>query len=223
MKKILVTILVCIAFGQGRAQNSIAIDAGYLFSHTSVAEYVRTGRFDNLLDSVSLQPNLSSFQAAFRTNIDLGRRFFLSAGFHYAMKGMSEVAFSDTATTYFVKASQHYVGLSLIIEYHYAFKNSKFGLIAGTGPQVDFAVGKPNNGVLYSGPYSKFFMPFSRFSETDLSWVVTAGGTYKLGPGDVQVKLAYLYGLSDVLEDPYVVGRSMSFGITAGYALRLGK
>ena len=110
-----------------------------------------------------------------------------------------------------------------MVEYHYMFRNSKFGLLFGTGPQVDYAVGKPNNGALYSGTYSRFFMPFSRYNEVDLSWAVMAGGTFRLGPGDVAVKISYLYGLSDVLEDAFIIGRSSSFGITAGYAFRLGK
>jgi hypothetical protein len=223
MKRVVFVLLMGLSIMHLRGQNSIGVDAGYLYTHTSVAEYVRTGRTDNLLDSVTLSPNIGSFQAALRADIDLGKRFFLSTGFHYSRKGMSEVAFSDSVTTYFVQASQHYVGISLMLEYHLRFRDSKFGMIFGTGPQVDIAVGKPNDGALYSGSYAKFFMPFSRYNEVDLSWVAMAGATYKFGPGDVVVKLTYQYGLSDVLEDAFVIGRSSSFGISAGYSLKLGK
>jgi hypothetical protein len=223
MKKIIIIFLLGYLSVQMQAQNAIGIDLGYLYTHTSVAEYLRTGRYDNLLDSVVLDPNIGSFQAAFRADIDLGKRFFLSAGFHYARKGMSEVSYTDTATVYYVNAYQDYIGLSFLIEYHYIFNKSKFGIIAGTGPQVDFAVGKPNDGALYSGYYNRFFMPFSRYNEVDLSWVAVVGCTYKLGPGDVVVRASYLYGMSDVLEDPYIIGRSSSFGITAGYSFRLAK
>ena len=66
-------------------------------------------------------------------------------------------------------------------------------------------------------------MPFSRFNEVDLSWMSEAGVSYKLGPGDVVVRLSYLYGMSDVLEDAFIVGRSMSAGITVGYSFKLSE
>lgn len=205
------------------AQNSISVEAGFLRTHTSVAEYLRYGSSYNLLDVVQLKPDVDAFQAAIKADIDMGKRFFLSTGFHYARKGMGEVSISDSATTYYVNPTQHYVGLSVMIEYHYRFKKSKFGVLLETGPQVDFTVGKPNNGALYSGKYYKYFMPFSRFNEVDLSWATDIGGTYKLGPGDVVVKISYRYGLSDVLEDAFIIGRSSSFGFSVGYAVRLGK
>ncbi|MEI6683952.1 MAG: outer membrane beta-barrel protein [Bacteroidota bacterium] len=221
MKKICFILLLGFSAIQIMAQNAVGFDAGYLRTHISIAEYIRSGRSTSLLDSVSISPDNGSFQAAFTTDIDLGKGLFLSTGFHYARKGMNRVAFSDSATTYFVEATQHYVGLSVLIEYRYKFKKSRFGIFAGAGPQIDFAVGKPNNGVLYSGKGTNLLMPFCRFSETDLSVAVEAGPTFKSGPGDFFVKLCYHYGLSDVLEDPYVIGRSSSFGISAGYRVRL--
>jgi hypothetical protein len=84
-------------------------------------------------------------------------------------------------------------------------------------------VGNPNGGALFGGPYARFFGPFCRFNETDLSWMTEAGLWYSLGPGDIILRLSYQYGLSDVMEDPYVIGRPQSGGITVGYSLRLGK
>jgi len=223
MKKICFIFLIGFLSVQLHAQNSIGIEAGYLRTHTSVAEYLRPGSSYNLLDVVSLNPDVGSFQAAITAEIDMGKRFFLSTGFHYGRKGLGEVSISDSARTYYVNPIQHYVGLSVMIEYHYRFKKSKFGILLETGPLIDFAVGKPNNGALYSGTYYKYFMPFSRFNEVDLSWVADIGGTFKLGPGDVVLKLSYRYGLSDVIEDAFIIGRSSSYGISVGYSFRLGK
>ncbi len=223
MKKII--LLASLGFMALRlfSQNSISADAGYLRSHTNVAEYVRNDRNSSLFDTVSLIPNSGSFQAALTVHFDLGKHFFLATGFHYERKGMSEVDVTDTVTTYYVNAYQHYAGLSMLIEYQYDFRKSKFGILMATGPQVDFAVGKPNTGVLYSGKYYWLFMPFSKFSEVDFSWTVEAGPTFKLGPGEVFAKVCYRYGLSDILQDAYVIGRSSSFGISAGYSFRLTK
>jgi hypothetical protein len=221
MKKISIFLFLVFLCIQLNAQNSVSIDAGYLRTHTSAAEYLRDGSPSTLLDYVTLKPDIGSFQTSVAVNIGLGKSFFLSTGFHYAQKGMQEVSVHDTATTYFVKAAQHYFGLSMMIEYHYIFRKSRFGLMAATGPQVDFAVGKPNNGSLYSGTFSKYFMPFSRFSETDVSWTVEAGATYKLGPGNVFAKLCYRYGLSDMLEDAFIIGRSASYGVSVGYSVNL--
>ena len=223
MKKICFIFLMGLISIQLHAQNSIGFEAGYLRTHTSVAEYLRYGSNYNLLDVVLLNPDVGSFQAAITTDIDMGKRFFLSTGFHYARKGIGEVSISDSSTTYYVNPTQRYVGLSIMIKYHYRFKKSNFGILLETGPLVDFAVGKPNNGALYSGTYYKYFMPFSRFNEVDLSWAADIGGTFKLGTGDVVLKLSYRYGLSDVIEDAFIIGRSSSFGISAGYAFRLGK
>ena len=223
MKKISFIISLGILSLCLRGQNTISIEAGYLMTHTSVAEYLRPGFTYDLLDVVYVDPNVGSFQAAVTTGIDLGSRFFLSTGFHYSRKGLNEVSVSDSGMTYYVQATQHYVGLSMMVGYHYRFKKSRFGLLLETGPQIDYAVGKPNDGSLYSGTYSKYFMPFSRFNEVDLSWAVDAGATCKLGPGEVVLKINYRYGLSDVLEDTYVIGRTSSFGITAGYSVKLSK
>jgi hypothetical protein len=222
-KIILLTVVLLTAF-RLHAQNSIGIHAGFLGTHTSIAEYERIERHDFLLDSMTINPDAGSFQVAISVDIDLGKNFFLSTGFHYSNKGLSNVTFTDsTGWPWQTPARQNYVGLSMLLGYRYHFHESKFGLQLATGPQTDFAVGTPNGGALFSGPYYRFFMPFSRFNEVDLSWVAEAGCTYKLGPGDVVLKVIYQYGLSDVMEDAFIVGRSMSYGISLGYALKLSK
>ncbi|MCX6279481.1 MAG: outer membrane beta-barrel protein [Bacteroidetes bacterium] len=207
---------------QSPAQNSISIEAGFLGTYTSIAEYPSIGRTDFLLDSMKLFQNVGSFHAALSANIELGKKFFLSTGFHYSRKGLKEVDYTDTdGYIWYTSAQQHYLGLSVLVGYKFRLKNSRFGFQFATGTQADFAIGTPNGGALFSGSYHRFFMPFSRFNEVDLSWVAEGGCSYKLGPGDVIVKLTYHYGLSDVLEDPFVIGRSMSYGISAGYSFNL--
>lgn len=209
-------------FNQVHAQNSIGFQAGFLGTYTSVAEYPRIGRTDYLLDSMKLSQHVGSFQAAITADIGLGKKFYLSSGFHYSRKGLKEVDYSDsTGYIWYTPARQHYIGLSVLLGYKFPLKDSRFGFQAATGVQADFAVGTPNGGALFSGPYSRFFMPFSRFNEVDLSWVAEGGCSYKLGPGVILIKLTYHYGLSDVLEDPFVIGRSMSYGISAGYSFYL--
>lgn len=222
MKILTLFLFVSLLMAQLQAQNSIGIQVGFLGTYTSVAEYERIGRRDYLLDSVKLNKTAGSVQAAFNMDIDLGKNLFLSTGFHYSNKGLSNVTFADsTGWPWSTPARQHYLGLSMLIGYHFHFNQSKLGLQLATGLQADFAVGTPNGGTLFSGPYYRFFMPFSRFNEVDLSWRTEAGLAYPLGPGDVMVKLSYQYGLSDVLEDAFIVARSMSVGISVGYAFKL--
>lgn len=219
----LIFIAIACAISQASAQNGIGLQAGFLGTFTSVAEYPRIGRLDHLLDSMNIYSNVGSLQVAIQTEISLGKGIYLSPGFHYCQKGFAEVDFTDsTGYIWYTSARQHYGGLSVLIGYRFAIRNSQFGIQIATGPQIDFAIGAPNEGSLFSGPYSRFFMPFSRFNEVDVTWRAEFGVFYKLGPGAVGIKLNYQYGLSDVLEDPFVVARSQSAGFTAGYTLYLG-
>jgi hypothetical protein len=224
MKKIFLIVLLSWISFQLQAQNSIGVQVGFLGTHTSIAEYERVERHDYLLDSMTLSTNVGSVQAAIHADIDLGKKFYLATGFHYSTKGLSEVVFTDSiGWPWTTPAKQQYVGLSLQLGYYIPLKSSKISLRFSSGLKADFAVGTPNGGALFSGPYSRFFMPFCRFNELDLTWVTEAGVGYRLGPGDVIVRLSYQYGLSDVMEDAFVIGRTMSGGITAGYSLKLSK
>ena len=224
MRKIILLIFICLIAVHLLAQNTIGIQAGYLGTYTSIAEYERIERTDYLLDSMAISPSVGSAAVMLNVDIDLGKNFYLSNGFHYINKGLANVSFFDsTGWDWHTAARQKYLGLSMLIGYRIHFHESRFGLQVATGLQTDFAIGTPNPGALFSGPYARFFMPFTRFNELDLSWSTEVGVTYKLGPGDIVLKLSYLYGLSDVLEDAFVVARSMSGGITIGYAIRLSK
>jgi hypothetical protein len=222
MKKILLILLISWITTQLNAQNSIGIRAGFLGTHTSIAEYERIERRDFLLDSMSISPDVGSVQVAVNADIDLGKHVYLSTGFHFCDKGLANVTFTDsTGWPWSTAARQKYIGISMLLGYRFHFGQSRFGLQVATGPEVDFAIGTPNAGALFSGPYYRFFMPFTRFNEVDLSWMAEAGVSYKLGPGDVILKISYLYGMSDVLEDAFVVARSMSYGLSVGYSFNL--
>lgn len=224
MKKLLLSVAFILILFQSEGQNSIGIQIGFLGTRTSVAEYLRPDQQDYLLDYVTLNRNVGSVHAAIIADIDLGKNLFLSTGFHYEQKGLSKVSYTDSnLVVYDVKALQHYLGLSLMIQYRLHFRESKFGMLIGTGPKFDFAVGTPNDGALYSGKYRNYLMPFSRFNEMDASWGAEVGVTYAVGPGDFILKISYLYGLSDVLEDTFIVGRSQSIGLSLGYSFRLSK
>jgi len=223
MKKIYIIAFLLLPAMQVVSQSNIGLRVGFLGTQTRVAEYTRPETTDYLLDHVTLNKLAASLHVALSADLALGKNFSLSTAFHYERKGLSKVSYVDSANyVWEVSAYQHYVGLSMMIQYNLRFRDSKFGMIFATGPKFDFAVGTPNQGALYSGKYRKFFMPFSRYNEVDLSWGAEVGGTYSLGPGDFILRLTYLYGLSDVLEDAYIIGRSQSVGLSIGYAIRLG-
>lgn len=222
MKKLLLVIIMTYSFGALQGQNSFSLSAGYLFTHTSIAEYKRPGNNYYFLDYVSVDPNMSSFHASFSADIDLGNRFFFSTGMHYQEMGMANINFVDTLNDFYsYPANQHYIGWSLLLKYNYQFRDSRFGVFAGVGPKVDFAVGYLN--IAEQAPYRAMnsMTPFARFNTIDFSIAVEAGATYKLGPGNLLAKINYYQGLSDVLRDDYVVGKTICIGLDVGYSVNL--
>ncbi|MFH1295984.1 MAG: outer membrane beta-barrel protein [Bacteroidota bacterium] len=222
MKKLLSVIVVICSLGTLQGQNSLSLAAGYLFTHTSVAEYKRPDYNYYLLNYVSLDPDRSSFHASLTADLDLGNRFYLSTGVHYQQMGITNISFSDTLNDYYsYKANQHYLGWSLLLKYHYHFRESKCGIFAGVGPKVDFAVGYLN--IAEQAPFRArdSMTPFARFNTVDFSIAIEAGTTYRLGPGTLFAKVNYFQGLSDVLRDDYVVGKTISVGVDVGYTLPL--
>ncbi len=222
MKKLLLVIIMSCSLGSLQGQTSFSLAAGYLFTHTSVAEYKRPDYNYYLLDYVSVDPNMSSFHASINIDIDLGNQFFFSTGLHYQEMGMSNISFTDTLNDFYsYKANQHYIGWSLLLKYHYQFRHSKFGVFAGVGPKVDFAIGYLN--IAEQAPFRArdSMTPFARFNTIDFSIAVETGATYQLGPGSLFAKINYFQGLSDVLRDDYVVGKTISVGVDVGYTLSL--
>jgi len=224
MKKIILSVTFILILFHLKGQNSIGIQIGFLGTQTRIAEYLRPDQQDYLLDFVTLNRYVGSVHAAINADVDIGKDFSLSTVFHYEQKGLSKVSYTDSnQVVYEVKALQHYLGLSLMIQYRLHFRESKFGMLFGTGPKFDFAIGTPNDGALYSGKYRNYLMPFSRFNDVDVSWGAEVGGTYSFGPGNFILMISYLYGLSDVLEDAFIVGRSQSLCLSLGYSFTLGQ
>ena len=224
MKKLLLVLIISCALGSLQAQNSFSLAAGYIFTHTSVAEYQRPDYNYYLLDYVSINPNRNSFHASLVADLDIGSRFYLSTGLHYQEMGMTNISFTDTINDFYsYKANQHYIGWSLLVKYHYQFRESKFGIFAAVGPKVDFAVGYLN--IAEQAPFRArdSMTPFARFNTIDFSIAVEAGGTCHLGPGTLFAKINYFQGLSDVLRDDYIVGKTISIGLDVGYTLPLNQ
>lgn len=220
IRKLFLVLAFTAMFQATYAQNRIGFHLGYLGTYTRIIEYERIDRRDYLLDSVSLKKTTGFIQAELTTEITLGHGFYWQNGFHYSRKGLDEVKFKDsTGWDWVTTARQHYIGLSEMIGYRWQKPNRKTGFLLASGFQIDFAVGKPNGGALFSGPYYRFFMPFCRFNETDFLWVTEGGITYKLGPGVADIRVRYQHGLSDVLEDAFIIGRTVSIGLTAGYCI----
>jgi hypothetical protein len=173
---------------------------------------------------MTITPWVNSLHLELFIEQELSRHILLTTGIHYSNKGLQNVTFTDsTGYPWSTAARQHYLGISVLAGYKVVFKNSVSGLVFATGPHIDFTVGDPNGGALFAGPYSRFFGPVCRFNELDVAWAIEAGYRLRLGPGNLTVDLRYLFGLSDVLEDPFFIGRTMSFGFGAGYILPLGK
>lgn len=222
MKKLLFLLVIICSLGSLQGQNSFNLSAGYLFTHTSVAEYQRPENNYYFLDYVSIDPNRHSVHVSLSADLDLGNRFFFSTGIHYQEMGMSNISFTDTLDDFYsYKANQHYIGWSLLLKYHYQLGDSRFGIFAGVGPKIDFAVGYLN--IAEQAPYraANSMTPFARFNTVDFSIAVEAGATYRLGPGSLIAKINYYQGLSDVLRDDYVVGKTISVGVDVGYSLNL--
>ncbi|MBC8315068.1 MAG: hypothetical protein H8E51_06155, partial [Bacteroidetes bacterium] len=72
MKKLLVLLILVFSLGTLQGQNSFSLAAGYLFTHTSVAEYKRPDYNYYLLDYVSIKPNRSSVHVSLTADLDIG-------------------------------------------------------------------------------------------------------------------------------------------------------
>jgi len=222
MKKLLFLTAIMLSLGSLQGQNSLSLSAGYLFSHTGVAEYKRPDYNYYLLDVVSIDPNTSSFHASFMVDLDLGNRFFLSTGMDYQKMGISNVSFTDTINDFYsYPANQHYLGWALLLKYKYLFRNTRIGVYVGAGPKVDFAVGYLNIAEQAPLRAANTLTPFARFNTVDFSIAVEAGITCSIGPGSLFAQLNYFQGLSDVLRDNYVVGKTLSLGFDVGYTIPL--
>ncbi|HSG67226.1 MAG TPA: outer membrane beta-barrel protein [Bacteroidales bacterium] len=205
-----------------QAQNQIRVKIGALGTYTAVAEYIRPGNAGYLIDSIDLDQQVFGMLAAIEMDIDLGKNFFLVAGFGYNRKGLSNITYNDILTgTYTRAARQNYLGINLQLKYHYRFKQSGFGVFLSTGPKIDFAIGEPNYAEYSLSIGKEYFHAFGHYNFAEFIWYTNPGVTYSLGPGELYLDVNLLNGLSDIINDSYIIGKTTSFGISFGYSFNL--
>ncbi len=204
------------------AQHRLGIQSGYLINYTAIAEYERIDRHDFLLDSVDLTKTTGSVHAALFVESALGKGLYLHTAFFYQRKGIDAVRFTgEDGYTWRSDARQHYAGIREMIACRGAIRGGKAGWRIATGLGIGFTVGTPNGGALFSGPLYRFFMPFCRYNQVDMGWITEAGLSYRLGPGDLECKLGFEYGLTDVMEDAFIIGRPISGSVMVAYSIPL--
>ena len=218
MRRFLTVLLFLIIISNSKAQNQIRINGGILFTNTTVSEYNRGLEFF-YYDSVSLDTRRTTPQANIEIDIDLGQRFFLTTGLGYSKKGMPSIYYINGE--YWYAAKQEYIGMNVLLKYHYRFDDKRFGIFAAGGFKTDFAVGGPNNAQIANVAGSEFFHAFGVFNQVDFSLQTLLGISYKLGPGDLVFDVRFQNGLSDVIADQFIVARTFSIGTSLGYSFHL--
>lgn len=220
-KSITLLLFLTLALG-ATAQNKIRARAGILLTYTAIAEYVRPGNAGYLIDSVDLDQQVSGALAALEMDIDLGSNFFLVTGFGYNRKGLASINYNDIFTgTYARAARQNYLGINIQVKYHYQPERSRFGFFLATGPKVDFAIGEPNFAEFSLATGSSYFHAFGHYNVVEFLWYTNPGITYSLGPGELYFDINVLNGLSDVINDSYIIGKTTSVGVSFGYSFKL--
>ena len=207
-------VIICQAFGQ----NQIRVRGGILSTNTTVSEYNR-GLSYFYYDSVTLDTRRTAPQAGIDIDIDLGKRFFLTTGLGYSKKGIPSVYYINGG--YWYSAKQEYMGMNFQLKYHYKVNHKKFGIFVAAGFKTDFAVGGPNNAEIASVAGKTYFQAFGGFNQADFSLQTTIGFSYRFGPGDLTLDSNFQNGLSDIISDRYIVGRTFSIGCSIGYSYYL--
>jgi len=218
MMKYIFILLISTISTIALSQNQIRIRGGVLSTNTSVSEYNR-GLDYFYYDSVTLFTQVTQPQINIDIDIDLGKRFFLSTGLGYSKKGIEGVQYDNGG--YWYAANQEYLGMNIQLKYHYKFKGEKLGVFVATGFKSDFAVGGPNNAQIAIVEGSEYFQAFGTISQVDFSLHTVFGLSYKLGLGDITIDVNFQNGLSDILEDQFIVGRTFSVGSSIGYSFYL--
>ncbi len=220
MKYFFYLILSMTAILSGYSQNQIRIKGGMLYTNTSVSEYNRgLGYF--YYDTVSIDATTSSPHVALDVDVDLNKNFFLITGLSYSKKGLPLIYSPSLEFGY--TAVQEYMGMNLQVKYHSKIKSGKFGWFIATGFRTDFAVAGPTSAEIATGNQSEVFNAFGTFKPVDFAFNTVAGGSWRLGPGDITAEVQFLNGLSDVLADRYAVGRTYSTGFSVGYSYYLSE
>jgi hypothetical protein len=218
MKKIILFLFVLGITQSLFAQNRIALRGGFTFTNTSVSEYDRGEGF-YYYDSVLLDTEVAFPSVSINLDIDLGSNFFFTTGLSYMRKGIERIDYINGG--YWYEARQEYMGMDFLLKYHYKFPDSKFGIFAAAGFRADFTVGGPNNAEITTAKGSEFFNAFGTFHPVEFALPTMFGGSYQIGPGEVTLDVNFLKGLSDILPDRFVVGRTFTMGVCLGYSLYL--
>jgi hypothetical protein len=113
------------------------------------------------------------------------------------------------------------MGIHMQIKYHYRFSDSKAGLFLATGPKVDFAIGGSNYSEFSLAPGYDYYHTFGSFNVVEFLWYTNLGVSYRIGPGELIFDAHILNGLSDAIRNRYIIGKTTSFGASAGYSLYL--
>jgi hypothetical protein len=220
MTKYLLVFIFLLVSISGKTQNRIAVRGGATFTRTAVSEYNR-GLSYFYYDSVSLDTEVVFPSFNIDADISLGKGWFFASGLSYMRKGIESVQYVNGGFTR--EARQEYMGLSVMLKYHHRLDNGRVGLYIAGGVRADFTVGGPNNAEIAYGSGSNYFHAFGTFSIAEFVLPTQIGASYRMGPGEILLDLNFLKGLSDVLPDRYIVGRSFSVGLNLGYALYLSK
>jgi hypothetical protein len=170
-------------------------------------------------DSVTLDTRVVFPSVNVDVDIDLGKRWYLTTGLSYMRKGIESVYYNGGGYAY--EARQEYMGMNILLKYHYKFNNDKIGLYAAGGLRADFTVGGPNNAEITYGGGENYFHAFGTFGTTEFLLPTLVGVSYKLGPGDITFDVNFLKGLSDIIPDRFIVGRTFSMGVSLGYSFYL--
>ncbi len=215
MKKYLFFFIFCVIATQSISQNQIRIRGGVLSTNTTVSEYSR-GLSYFYYDSVTLDTRRTTPQVNIDIDIDLGKRFFLTTGLGYSKKGLPSVYYING--DYWYPAKQEYMGMNIQLKYHHKINDGKLGVFAAAGFKADFTVGGPNDSQIAIMDGNEYFNAFGTFNQVDFSMLTNVGISYKVGPGDITLDVSFQNGLSDVIQDPFIVGRTFSIGGSIGYS-----
>lgn len=216
--KYLLFIVFFIITLSSHGQQQIRIKGGVLSTNTSISEYSR-GLSYFYYDSVTLDTRRTTPQLNVEIDIKLSKDFYLTTGLGYSRKGLASIYYDNG--DYWYAAKQEYMGMIFQLKYHRKFKNEKFGVFGAAGFKVDHAVGGPNGAQIATDGASDYFHAFGTFNQVDFSLHTLVGLSYKIGPGDIVFDFNFQNGLSDVMKDPFVVGRTFSMGAALGYSFYL--
>lgn len=218
MNKYIVSLFICLIYTGAFSQNKIGIRGGFTSTNTSVSEYNRgVGYF--YYDSVTLDTRVVFPSVNVDVDIDLGKNWFLTNGLSYMRKGIESINYDNGG--YWLEARQEYIGMNVMLKYHHKFQDEKFGVYAAAGFRADFTVGGPNIAEIAYGIGKEYFQAFGTFAVAEFALPTTIGASYKLGPGEVILEANFIKGLSDIIPDRYIVGRTFTIGASLGYSIYL--